>query len=191
VLVTRFLSPSGVGEIEDFMPAGLAPDSPWQDHLIRRVKVVRGSMEFTVRCHPAFDYARAIYQTTVTGEGATFHSPELSLGFVTTIPLTLDDRGVRATFSLQEGQSIVFVLRRTEPDGPCGRCPSLDETNALFESTVDFWHRWLSKCTYTGRWREMVHRSALTLKLLTFEPTSAIVAAPTCSLPESVGGGRN
>ena len=191
VLVTRFLSPDGVGEIEDFMPAGLPRDSPWHDQLIRRVKVVRGSMEFTLRCHPAFDYARATHQTKRTEQGANFHSPELSLGLVTTIPLTLDDRGVWATFTLQEGQAVVFVLRRIEPNGHCGHCPSLDETHALFESTIDFWHRWLSKCTYTGRWREMVHRSALTLKLLTFEPTGAIIAAPTCSLPETVGGVRN
>ena len=90
VLVTRFLSPSGVGEIEDFMPAGLPRDSPWHDQLIRRVKVVRGSMEFTLRCHPAFDYARATHHTKRTEQGANFHSPELSLGLVTTIPLTLE-----------------------------------------------------------------------------------------------------
>ena len=191
VLVTRFLSPSGVGEIEDFMPAGLPRDSPGQDQLIRRVKVVRGSMEFTFRCHPAFDYARAPHQTTLTEQGASFHSSALSLGLVTTIPLTLDDQGVRATFALQEGHTVVFVLRRIEPDGHGGRGPSLEETNRLFEITVDYWHRWLSKCTYTGRWRDMVYRSALMLKLLTFEPTGAIIAAPTCSLPEAIGGGRN
>ena len=78
-----------------------------------------------------------------------------------------------------------------KPKEHAGRGPSLEETNALFERTVDFWHRWLSKCTYTGRWREMVYRSALTLKLLTFEPTGAIIAAPTCSLPEAMGGVRN
>ncbi len=72
-----------------------------------------------------------------------------------------------------------------------GRCPSQGEINKLFERTVNYWHRWLSKCTYTGRWREMVYRSALTLKLLTFEPTGAIIAAPTCSLPETLGGVRN
>ena len=60
-----------------------------------------------------------------------------------------------------------------------------------FRDTVAYWRRWLSRSTYTGRWREMVHRSALTLKLLSFEPTGAIVAAPTCSLPESIGGPRN
>ncbi|HMU53881.1 MAG TPA: glycoside hydrolase family 15 protein, partial [Nitrospira sp.] len=71
------------------------------------------------------------------------------------------------------------------------RGPSGDETQEVFDHTVDYWHRWLSKCTYTGRWREMVYRSALTLKLMTYEPTGAIVAAPTCSLPETIGGGRN
>jgi GH15 family glucan-1,4-alpha-glucosidase len=70
-------------------------------------------------------------------------------------------------------------------------CPSEAELNALFDQTVSYWQRWLAKCTYTGRWREIVHRSALALKLLTFAPTGAIVAAPTCSLPESIGGGRN
>src|SRR5262249_16618763 len=61
----------------------------------------------------------------------------------------------------------------------------------LFEETIRFWRTWLSKCTYKGRWREIVHRSALALKLLTFDPTGAIVAAPTCSLPEELGGVRN
>jgi len=61
----------------------------------------------------------------------------------------------------------------------------------LFSKTVEFWRRWISKSTYRGRWREMINRSALVLKLLTYEPTGAIVAAPSCSLPESLGGVRN
>jgi GH15 family glucan-1,4-alpha-glucosidase len=65
------------------------------------------------------------------------------------------------------------------------------EAQALFEATVEYWRKWLSACTYTGRWREMVHRSALALKLLTYEPTGAVVAAVTCSLPEALGGQRN
>ena len=61
----------------------------------------------------------------------------------------------------------------------------------MLNETIAYWRRWLSRCTYKGRWREMVYRSVLTLKLLTFAPTGAIVAAPTCSLPELIGGSRN
>ncbi|HYP13281.1 MAG TPA: glycoside hydrolase family 15 protein, partial [Bryobacteraceae bacterium] len=61
----------------------------------------------------------------------------------------------------------------------------------LFRETVDYWQRWIARTTYKGRWREMVNRSALMLKMLVFEPTGAVVAAPTCSLPEVIGGGRN
>jgi GH15 family glucan-1,4-alpha-glucosidase len=191
VLITRFYSANGVGEIEDFMPAGLPPESPWHHQLIRRVKVTQGSMEFRVRCHPACDYARAPHQTTITKRGANFYSANLSLGLATDISLTSDDRGAGAIFALQEEQAVVFVLGRIQSGEGCDRCPSQEETNDLFERTVNFWQRWLSKCTYTGRWRETVYRSALTLKLLTFEPTGAIVAAPTCSLPETLGGIRN
>jgi GH15 family glucan-1,4-alpha-glucosidase len=85
----------------------------------------------------------------------------------------------------------VFVLREIEAGTGCGVSISEAEEEELFEQTVEYWRRWLSRCTYTGRWREMVHRSVLALKLLTYEPTGAIVAAPTCSLPEGVGGERN
>ncbi len=191
VLVTRFYATNGVAEIQDFMPVGLPPESPWQHQLIRRVRVTQGSMEFRVRCHPAFNYARTPHRTVVTKQGASFHASELSLGLAADIPLTMDDRGVSAVFTLEEEQTVAFVLRPIGPEEGCGPQPSLSEVNELFEHTVKYWRRWLSRCTYTGRWREMVHRSALCLKLLTFEPTGAIVASPTCSLPETPGGIRN
>lgn len=191
VLVTRFHASSGIGEILDFMPVGLPPDSPWHHQLIRRVRVTQGSMEFHVRCHPAFNYARTPHHTHVTKQGVRFHSPALSLGLATDIPLTQDDRGAEALFFLQEGESAVFVLRLIEADESCDSWPPLGEVDDMFEHTVKYWRRWLSRCTYTGRWREMVYRSALCLKLLTFEPSGAIVAAPTCSLPETPGGVRN
>lgn len=191
VLVTRFHASAGIGEILDFMPVGLPPDSPWHHQLIRRVRVTQGSMEFRVRCHPAFNYARTPHHTQVMKQGVRFHSPELSLGLATDIPLAQDDRGAQAVFVLQEGESAVFVLRLIEADESSGSWPPLSEVDDMFEHTVKYWRRWLSRCTYTGRWREMVYRSALCLKLLTFEPTGAIVAAPTCSLPETPGGVRN
>jgi GH15 family glucan-1,4-alpha-glucosidase len=107
------------------------------------------------------------------------------------VPLRLDGDGVSAEFTLGEGEKATFVLSRMESSDAHHRCPDTDEAEDLFRDTVAYWQRWLSKCTYTGRWRETVQRSAMTLKLLSFEPTGAIIAAPTCSLPESIGGVRN
>jgi GH15 family glucan-1,4-alpha-glucosidase len=191
VLVTRFLSPSGVGEIEDFMPVGEPPGSPRQHQLVRRVKVTRGTLTFRLRCHPAFDYARARHRTTRAAHGAIFETDALRLGLAASVPLTLDERGVQARFTLEEGQTAAFILQPLAAEEACPRCPSAGESEELFQQTVNYWHRWLAKCRYTGRWRETVYRSALTLKLMTFEPTGAIIAAPTCSLPETLGGGRN
>jgi GH15 family glucan-1,4-alpha-glucosidase len=189
VLITRFLHDDGVGEVEDYMPVGGAGAVP--DELIRRVRVVRGTISFHLECRPAFDYARAAHETQIDAHGARFDGPKLSLALAAPVQLQSDGNGVVADFTLKQGEKAAFVLRRLSPDDPSRRCPGVDEAEDLFRATVAYWRRWLSKCTYTGRWREVVQRSALTLKLLSFEPTGAIVAAPTCSLPESIGGVRN
>jgi len=193
ILVTRFLHSEGIGEIEDYMPLGgdgLAPEA-----LIRRVRVVRGRLTFRLLCRPAFDYARAKHETFVTGQGARFQGPGMVLELASTLPLKQDGDGVTAEFSLGEADDATFVLYGChgvpDPTDPPRHCPGHDEAEALFRNTVAYWRNWLSQCTYRGRWREMVQRSALTLKLLSFEPTGAIVAAPTCSLPEAIGGSRN
>jgi GH15 family glucan-1,4-alpha-glucosidase len=189
ILVTRFLHDEGVGEIEDYMPVGGA--CAVSQELIRRVRVVRGRIPFRLECRPAFDYARASHQTYLAEHGARFDGPGMSLGLAAPVPLRLDGDGVLADFTLDEGEKAAFVLRRLHPEGRQGPCPGVGEAEDLFRDTVAYWRRWLAKCNYTGRWREIVHRSALTLKLLSFEPTGAIVAAPTCSLPEAIGGPRN
>ncbi|HEX8795928.1 MAG TPA: glycoside hydrolase family 15 protein [Polyangiaceae bacterium] len=186
VLVTRFLSADGVGEVEDFMPCTTAD----RDAVVRRVRVARGTLAFELSCEPAFDYARATTGTAIVHNGAVFEGPGLRLALSTDVPLEASPRGVRARFTLREGQQTTFVLRSVSCDS-CAPPPCAGEAQTLFEETVRFWRRWLSRCTYHGRWREMVQRSALALKLLTFEPTGAIVAAPTCSLPERMGGVRN
>ena len=190
VLITRFLSPDGVGEVTDYMPVGAAQES---DHhqIVRRVTVVRGSMNFRMDCQPAFNYARDSHQTELTDNGACFRSDGLSLGLATKVPIRSDGRGVSSEFTLHDGQTAVFVLREIAQGCGCGLGLAEQEEIEQFKKTVDYWQRWLSRCTYRGRWREMVERSALALKLLTFEPSGAIVAAPTCSLPEAVGGERN
>lgn len=191
VLVTRFLSPDGVGEITDYMPVGAAPKALGQHQIIRRVSAIRGAMAFRMDCFPAFNYARDDHQTHLTPDGACFYSPSLSLGLATRVPLKQDGRGVSAEFGLQEGQTATFLLQDVPPGSGCGISLSDQEAMQSFKETVEYWRRWLSKCSYAGRWREIVHRSALALKLLTFKRTGAIVAAPTCSLPEGVGGERN
>lgn len=190
VLITRFLMPDGIGEIIDFMPVGISTEHPTYHGLIRQVKVERGSMTFSIECQPAFNYARDEHDISVMETGACFHSPTLSLGLVTNIPLHQQGNGIVGKVTLEEGQTATFVLRELE-SGTCGLPLSHLETTGLFRHTIEYWHRWLAQCTYKGRWREMVERSALLLKLLTYEPTGAIVAAPTCALPEDLGGERN
>jgi GH15 family glucan-1,4-alpha-glucosidase len=191
VLITRFFTPEGVAELTDYMPIHVSTNGRGRHQLIRRIRVVRGEMNFRMECSPAFDYARDDHKTEITEGGACFRSEQLSLGLATEVPLRSESNRAVAEFSLQEEQMAVFVLREIEPGTGCGLPASEQQEEELFIQTVEYWRRWLSKSTYTGRWREMVHRSALTLKLLTFEPTGAIVAAPTCSLPEGVGGERN
>lgn len=189
VLITRFLHPDGIAEIEDYMPVG--PGATAADQLVRRVRVVRGRMPFALECRPAFDYARARHETRVGEHGARFDAPDLSLGLASSVPLRAAGDGAVGAFTLSEGESATFILRIIDRDAPPGHCPGTGEAEERFRETVAFWQRWLSKCTYHGRWREAVHRSALALKLLTYEPTGAIVAAPTTGLPEGVGGTRN
>jgi GH15 family glucan-1,4-alpha-glucosidase len=191
VLVTRFVSADGVGEIVDYMPVGLAPSEPGYHWLIRRVHMVRGAMTFDVACIPAFNYGRDQHEILIKDYGANFQTPDVSLELATPLPLQQTDGGVVAEFTLHEGDISWFVLREITDEIVCNEPVNPEREEALFYHTIHYWRGWISKCTYTGRWREMVYRSALVLKLLTYEPTGAIVAAPTTSLPEGVGGERN
>ena len=114
VLVTRFLHPDGIGEVEDYMPVGGAGGAA-ADQLVRRVRVVRGRMPFRLECRPAFDYARGQHETHLSEHGARFDGPGLSLGLASTLPLARDGAGVTADFTLGEGESATFVLRLARP----------------------------------------------------------------------------
>jgi GH15 family glucan-1,4-alpha-glucosidase len=190
VLITRFSTAGGVAEVQDFMPVARTPERAHRHRLIRRVLCVRGPMRFRAEVEPRFNYARDPHEVSMHPEGAVFRSRSLSLALHTAVPLVPGDGGVSADFELASGESATFMLERVEGD----HIPRAHEealTAELFESTVEYWRRWLSRSRYAGRWREMVNRSALTLKLLTYQPTGAIVAAPTTSLPEQLGGERN
>ncbi|MBB3196853.1 glycoside hydrolase family 15 protein [Roseateles terrae] len=190
VLVTRYMGDAGMVEVTDYMPVG--DDGP-RSALVRRVRCVRGQADFRVRCEPRFDYARADSQATLnaTGDIATFtvDGEGGPMRLRSTVPMTLDDHAVCVSLSLKAGDDVGFVLECVKEQ------PSGDDLNAFlhssFEQTVKFWERWSQKSVYKGRWREVVQRSALALKLLTSARHGAIIGAATFGLPEQIGGERN
>ncbi len=203
VLITRFLCKQGVAEITDFMPVSQSFDqrSPAEletgrepNRLVRTVRSVRGELRWRAECRPAFDFGRASHHLQLKENIVQFVPERSELpGLQLSAGTRLEGSGLAAVAecTLREGEAVTFVLEpiasaehRTDSTG-------LEEADRLFHETVVYWRRWLSHCTYQGRWREMVHRSALTLKLLTFAPTGAIVAAPTAALPEAIAGERN
>jgi len=192
VLITRFYNSEGIVEITDYMPVGSDIVDEYDYRIVRRVKGIHGRMRMKLECYPAFNFALDKHETTLSVKGASFHTPELSMGLASTVPLQKNDRGALAEFELiEEGETAVFVLHKVKKGEGCTISYSPTQAESRFRDTIGYWRDWLSKSNYKGRWREMVHRSALILKLLTFEPTGAIVAAPTCSLPEGIGGERN
>ncbi len=191
VLLTRFLSQEGVGEVIDFMPIRNGGSKPSCGQIIRIVHGVRGRMPFRMECLPAFDYARAPHETTVEGKIAGFQSGNSKLRLLSSQPLKQEGNAVVADFELDPNETATFVLQWATDAEPCTPNDVIGFGQDELQRTMKYWQAWAAKCKYQGRWREMVVRSALALKLLTYEPTGAIVAAVTTSLPEEIGGVRN
>lgn len=188
VLLSRFLSSDGVAEISDFMPMC----EPGRSRLVRRAKAVRGELRFRMLCAPRFDYARTEHRLEKKKSEAVFISrgkDRTAIRLRSEVPLNFHNGDALAEFRLREGQSAAFVLEdATENDSPVqADCYVADS----FKRTLNYWQGWMRQSKYRGRWREMVNRSALTLKLLTSVRYGSIVAAPTFGLPEEIGGVRN
>src|SRR3954470_2141790 len=197
VLITRFLTEAGVGEVVDFMPPADAAATTGH-RLVRMVRCVRGRMRFAVELAPRFDYGRSPHTVHPTEHGAVFRTDALTLTLHPVrepgdprllTDVRLDDGDVHAFIELIAGDVRGVVLECGAGGPP--RELRLAEFHRLFDDTVAYWRSWLARSTYRGRWRETVHRSAITLKLMTYAPTGGLVAAPTTSLPEQVGGERN
>jgi len=188
VLLTRFLSESGVAEISDLMPL-LDPAQP--SMLVRRAKTVRGNLEFEMVCHPAFDYARANHKVEIRDDGILFISDDgVVLRLRTQKSVKIENGAACTRFRLSAGETAVFILEYVDPDKE-SQAGTPNFVPRAFKDTVNFWHSWISQSKYEGLWREVVNRSALTLKLLTSRDYGSIVAAPTFGLPETIGGERN
>jgi GH15 family glucan-1,4-alpha-glucosidase len=145
-----------------------------------------------MECLPAFDYARQRHEVATEEGRAVFRTPNLALTLTSSVPLQrMPEGSVAAEFVMKENEKQSFVLEVSQENEAKTPRDVNPYTSGILMETIGNWREWASRCTYTGRWREMVLRSALTLKLLMYEPTGAMIAAPTCSLPEGSGGVRN
>ncbi|MEV7420138.1 glycoside hydrolase family 15 protein [Streptomyces sp. NPDC089919] len=192
LLVTRFMSPDGVGELMDWMPPDRTGRPTDRHAILRVVRCMRGTVRFTLECRPRFDFGRARHETTLDGRTAAFRAPGLTGYLQSNFPMAVDDAGdVRGELVLTEGGRAGASFTVTGRDEPAPPLPDEAGVEAALWDAVDFWQTWVRTTRYRGRWPDMVHRSAITLKLLTYLPTGAPIAAATLGLPEQVGGERN
>jgi GH15 family glucan-1,4-alpha-glucosidase len=189
ILLTRFLSQEGVAELTDYMP--IAGKSEQPNEIVRQVSVIRGKVDFRLRCQPHFNYARSRHTIRVEDRCATFFPegtdcPPMALH--STVPLDAQSDGAVAHFSLKAGEKATFVFGEVRPQG---QPPEMNFVDRRFKETARFWRAWIARSKYKGRWRETINRSALVLKLLSSREHGSLIAAPTFSLPEAIGGVRN
>ena len=199
ILVTRFLTEAGVGEVVDFMPIASSTVASNRHRLVRMLRCVRGEMTFALDIAPRFDYGREPHEFHVVGEdGVVFEGAKTAMS-LSIVREPEDERlaqyhmnsegDLHAELTLSAGQARGIVLETGQPEAV--RAIRVAEVWQLFDETVRFWRSWLAHSTYKGRWRETLERSAITLKLMTYAPSGGIVAAPTAALPEQIGGERN
>ena len=190
VLLTRFLSRNSVAELSDFFALG-DPDNG--QRLIRRAKAVRGVLRFRMRCAPRFDYARAEHDLHQEGDTVVFRSrgtDRLALRLRASVPMRVADGEASAEFELAPGELAAFILEDAAHGAESAAAAS-DYVTTAFKEVSDYWRQWVARSTYRGRWRDIVNRSSLALKLLTSAEHGAMVAAATFGLPEEIGGVRN
>ncbi|MFL5912639.1 MAG: glycoside hydrolase family 15 protein [Gaiellaceae bacterium] len=171
-----------------------APTDWDADHvMVRVVKCLQGTVEVTLDCEPAFDYARAGTEWSYTGDGyneavARADGSPVELKLTTDMRMGFEGRRARARTTLREGQTLFAALSWSKHGPPA----TYDEADERLSRTQDYWRQWLNRGSFPDHdWRSFLQRSALTLKGLAYAPTGAIVAAPTTSLPETPHGERN
>jgi GH15 family glucan-1,4-alpha-glucosidase len=184
VLETDFTCARGTVRVVDFMPV-----TDGRSDVVRIVEGLSGEVELETRLEPRFGYGACLpwVQRRDSGEVSLTAGPD-SLHVRSTVALQAESSWVTATFPVAAGESVAFVMSWAPADRAVPA--PLDPMRALAD-TETYWRDWADRCVYEGRWRDAVLRSLLTLKTLTYAPTGAIVAAPTTSLPEEVGGVRN
>ncbi len=191
ILLTRFEAEGGMAEVSDFMPITELGHS---HDLVRRIKCIRGQVPVRMICDPRFDYGRATHKIERRGKDELIFvsrgADKTALRLRSQVPLKTHEGAAVAEFTLRSGEKAAFIL---EDASPHKQSPSAakDYNSEAFKETLNFWRDWVRHSQYRGRWREVVTRSALALKLLTSARYGSIVAAPTFGLPEEMGGVRN
>ncbi len=189
ILLTRFLDDEGLAELTDYMPLGGDGEQP--NEIIRTVAVVRGEVRFEMLCQPRFNYGTCGHTAQVEDTCAIFTPDDrncASMALYSTVTLQRKSQDAMSQFSLRAGETATFVFGGIRPQQ---QRPEMELVAARFQETSHFWKKWIGKSKYQGRWREMVNRSALVLKLMTSREHGSLIAAPTFSLPEEIGGVRN
>jgi GH15 family glucan-1,4-alpha-glucosidase len=183
VLETDFETADGVVRVIDFMPRREGPPQ-----LMRIVEGLSGRVPMRMELRPRFDYGAIapMVEPRVDG-GAAYVGPD-ALHLSTPVELAIEDRALAAEFAVPEGARERFVMSWHESWEPA---PPTADAQAALARTEAWWREWSDRCTYEGEWREAVLTSLIVLKALTDETTGGIVAAPTTSLPEDLGGVRN
>jgi GH15 family glucan-1,4-alpha-glucosidase len=195
ILLTRFFSEAGVATLSDFMPIS---ESSHDNTLIRRLKVVRGEVKFHMNCSPRFNYGRSTHTVKKRHGEIIFRqqgAQHMVLRLHPSVSVSIKDGDAIGEFTLRAGDVVSFILEEIPPGktrSPAKAVSWDDEhVSEAFKQTMNYWLDWIGRSKYRGRWREIVNRSALTLKLLCSREFGSIVAAPTFGLPETIGGGRN
>lgn len=190
ILLTRFLSDNGIGELTDFMPVQSVNRG---NELIRRVTTLQGKLAYRLKCSPRFNYARAGHRTKqISDKELIITCQELGqqIRLKSNVNLNIDGNDITASFTLESGETADFILSYVDKTSPQDRNVRRFVEDSLMQD-IAYWKNWMAGCNYQGRWRETVNRSALILKLMTSYRYGSLVAAPTFGLPEEIGGERN
>ena len=188
-LVTRFLSADSVAEVTDLMPINDPATATDRRRILRVIRGLRGSSRFTVEISPAFDFGRVAHVVSGGGRHVRFSTIDYGVDATASVDLRIDGAVATSVIEVGEGDVAWLVLESGADERVC-ELTRADVDRELVAAS-EYWRGWVGQGQYRGRWREMITRSAITLKLMTYAPTGAMVAAPSTSLPERIGGERN
>ena len=195
VLETTFLGASGQIALTDFMPVTSEENKSralWPEHeLVRQIKCKQGKMEVVMEFSPQLDYGRIAPKIRDAGKFGwrmdTGANVFILRGSIDLEPTT---HGLTARFALKSGESAVFTFSFSA-EAPAVVPPLGSPIDEKLDLAIDWWRSWAAQSTYRGPYQRQVTRSALVLKLLSYAPSGTIIAAPTTSLPERIGGDLN